>query len=168
MSRNVVFFSGGLDSTLLAVDLLRERKHVTLVIFDNSIIGGGGQQNKEKMRRKQIIKRMKSEFGENQITIKTYTWDGDLEIGIQKDIWVSLFPLVLKSDDKAYFGIIRYSDFWHFRAKWEKAFNAILDIHEKTKVELIYPLEWEFKKNIIKRLKKVGYYDLAIHSGDKL
>lgn len=168
VGRNVVFFSGGLDSTLIAVDLLRSQKSVTLVTFDNGWIGGNGQQNKEKMRRKQIVRRMKTEFSDNMIDEKVYTWDGDLKIGIQKDIWVSLFPLTLESNDKAFFGIIRYSDFWHFRTKWENAFNAILDAHDKKGITLEYPLEWSFKKDIIKRLKKVGYYDLAIHSGDKL
>lgn len=166
--RNVIFFSGGLDSTLVAVDLLRERKYITLVNFDNSQIGGSSQQNKEKIRRKHIVKRMKSEFGENWITEINYTWDGELNIFAQMAAWVSLFPLALRTDDNAYFAIIRYSDFWHYKNKFEKAFNAVLDMHDKKDVKLNYPLEWNFKKTIIKRLKKLGYYDLAIHSGDKL
>ena len=167
--RNVVFFSGGIDSTLVAVDLLRERKPVTLVNFDNSWIGGASQQNQEKLRMKGIIKRMKSEFGEGWIKENKYTWDGDLFAnGLQKNGWVSLFPLALASNDNAYFGIIRYSDFWHFRDKWEKAFNAVLDAHEKTGVKLKYPLEWCKKNDIKKRLKRIGYLDLALHSGDSL
>lgn len=166
---NVVFFSGGLDSTLVALQLLRAEEHVKLVTFDNCWIGGEHQQNLEKIQRKKILQRMKTEFGDNKITLANYTWDGELKgAGMQSNVWVSLFPLALEDKDKAYFGIIRYSDFWHVREKWEKAFNAILDCQGKKYVKLEYPLEWWKKHEIIKKLKKYGYHDLAIHSGDKL
>lgn len=165
---NVVFFSGGLDSTLVAVDLLRSRKPVELVSFDNCIIGGESQQNQEKLRRKMIVKKMKHEFGEKWIHERTYTWDGEFTGGLQKGTWVSLFPMALRSNDNAYFGIIRYSDFWHWRDDWEKAFYAVLKAQDKENVTLHYPLEWEHKKTIKKRLKRVGYLELALHSGDSL
>lgn len=166
--RNVVFFSGGMDSTLIAVDLLRSREVVTLINFDNGSIGGEGQQNKEQMRIKQIVQRMRTEFGGSWVTLQNILWDGSFEVKLQLKWWCSLFPLCLKEDDKVYFGAIRYSDFWHWKDDWEKAFNATLKCHGTKNVTLNYPLAWEFKHMVKKRLKKVGYYDLAIHSGDSL
>lgn len=165
-----MFFSGGLDSTLVAVQLLRERKHVHLITFTNGNIGGFSQQQKEQMRRKQIIKRMECEFGKH-ITHEEFTWDGSTNINNsdlqQASIWVSLFPMVLNNNDKAYFGITRYSDFWHYSDLFKKAFNSVAEFQQK-KLELIFPLEWYKKVSIKQELKKLGYLDLTIHSGDKL
>lgn len=166
--RNIVFFSGGLDSTLVSVQLLRAGKHVTLVNFDNSVIGSEHQQNLEKLAMKKIIKKMKTEFGDDMVMVNNYTWDGDMFVNTQNDIWVSLFPLCLMDNDIVHFPIIRHSDFWHSRTEFESAFNSILEYHKKKGVQLLYPLEWKHKKDIVKELRKVGYHDLSIHSGDKL
>lgn len=167
-NRDVVFWSGGLDSTLVAVDLLRARKNTHLITFTNESIGGYGQQQKERIRRKRIIQRLKTEFG-NKITHEDFTWDGRVHNGClgQASMWLSVFPLVLQDDDTAYFGVIRYSDFWHKKEEFETAFNAVCKFQDK-KVKLEYPLEWSHKNEIKKRLKKVGYLEIAIHSGDKL
>jgi|SRR6185312_4972877 len=165
--RHVVFWSGGQDSTLVAVQLLRANEHVILVTFDNCWIGGEGQQNKEKMSRKRTLERFKTEFGQNRFEHKIYTWDGELNTGIQNKAWVSLFPLALRDQDKAYFGCIKTDEYWHVRHTFEEAFNAVCKHHEK-KIELKYPLEWYDKGQVIKELKRTGYLDLSIHSGDKL
>lgn len=166
--RHVVFWSGGQDSTLVAVQLLRANEHVHLVSFDNCFIGGEHQQNLEKIQRKHILQRFRTEFGELRLEHHSYTWDGDLFSGIQSRLWASLFPLVCKDEDKAYFGCIRTDDFWHYDNEFKKTFEQNCKFQNDKKVELKFPLEWYFKKDVIKELKRVGYLDLAIHSGDKL
>lgn len=167
--RHVVFWSGGQDSTLVAVQLLRSGKFVRLVSFDNCWIGGEHQQNLEKMYRKRILQRFESEFGRKLFEHKVYTWDGDL-VGssIQNQIWVSLFPLACEDGDEAYFGNIRTDDFWHVSAEFKATFEQICKFQGNKKVKLNFPIEWYYKKHVIKELHKFGYLDLAIHSGDKL
>lgn len=166
---HVVFWSGGKDSTLVALDLLRARKYIHLVTFVNPNIGGESHLNKENIARKRILQKLRHEFGEKAFHYEEFTWNGNAVTGNlgQASFWVSLFPLICADKDKAYFGIIRYSDFWHKRAQFERSFHAICKFQDK-EVELVYPLEWTKKPEIIKRLKKLGYNDMAIHSGDKL
>lgn len=164
---NVVFFSGGLDSTLVALQLLRAQKYVILVNFDSADIGGETQRALEKMRMKKILQKFRTEFGENAFTLKTFTWEGDLIGDKQSSLWVSVFPCACADNDTAYFGIIKNSDFWHYRTDWETAFHAVCKVQKK-KVSIKYPLEWKLKHQIKKELKKYGYLDLAIHSGDSL
>ena len=166
MTRHVVFWSGGLDSTLIALNLLRAKKDVHLITFVNWTVGGGEQQNQEKIRRKHILTKMRTEFG--LISNEEFAWDGSNYCGTlgQASMWLSLYPLVLQDKDKAYFGVIKYSDFWHRKEQFEAAFNAICKFQDK-KVELLYPFEWKLKKTIIKELKKYGYLELCYHSEDK-
>ena len=165
--RNIVFWSGGQDSTLVALQLLRAGKYIKLVSFDNCWIGGEHQQNLEKMRRKQILNKFQAEFGGNSFDHKNFTWDGELIAGLQSKAFVSLYPLCCKDEDNVYLGIMSTDNFWHYANKWKIAFEKICDCDDK-KVELNFPLEWFSRKAVIKDLKKLGYYDLTIHSGDKL
>ena len=167
--RDVVFWSGGMDSTLIAVRLLRERKQVTLCTFTNPNIGGDHQQNMEQIKRKRIIQRMITEFGEHQINYETFTWDGPFRLGNvlgQASVWCSMFPAVAESEDRLYFGAIEYSHFWHRKEKFENAINAVLDMHDKKNITIKYPLEWMSKKSVKKELKKYGYLDACFHSDD--
>ena len=109
---------------------------------------------------------MTSEFG-NKFDHQTFTWDGNMCITLQSRIWASLFPLMCKDDDKAYFGAIQEDTFWHYAHEFKELFNMTCKFDDK-KVELNFPLEWYSKKRVIKELKKFGYLDFSIHSGDKL
>lgn len=170
MTEHIVFWSGGQDSTLVALQLLRERKFITLVSYDNCWIGGEHQQNLEKIHRKRLLHKLITEFGVNSFKHKTYTWDGDMETnhGEQNKLWTVLFPLACPNDSIAYFGAVKMDDFWHFKDEWIKTFNQICKYQYDKKVEIKFPLEWYTKKMVKKELAKYGYLNATIHSGDKL
>ena len=166
MSRNIVFWSGGQDSTLVAVQLLRAGKFIHLVSFDNSFIGGEHQQNLEKIKRKQCMHKMTSEFG-NNFKHEVFVYDGNVNVSAQNGIWVALYPLLCKDGDNAYFGAMKDDSFWHYDDKFKNVFKILCDYEDK-KVNLEFPLEWYSRSKVIKELKKFGYFDFSIHSGDKL
>lgn len=168
MTRNVVFWSGGLDSTLVALQLLRADTVVNLVTFIHDQIGSEEQQSKERLTRKHILEKLKSEFG-LKISHEEYTWYGHIRNSArlnQATMWLCTSPLLLDDEDNAYYGFLRRDDFWHYKVEFEDAFNAICKFMI-IKCKLEYPLQWEFKKNVIKKLKKLGYYDLCYFSHDQ-
>lgn len=153
----------------MALRLLRSKEYITLVSFDNCYIGGEHQQNLEKMYRKRLLTKFRTEFGEKSFEHKVYTWDGDVDLnGEQNKLWVCLFPLCCPNESKAYFGSIRQDDFWHFKDEFVKTFNQICKYQHDKKVELKFPLEWVYKKQVIKELQKYGYLEATIYSGDKI
>lgn len=161
---DVVFWSGGMDSTLCALHLLRADKSVRLVTISNALIGD--EHEKERLTRKQCLQKLKTDFG-NNVVHEEYIFDGAFRVGSleQASLWVSLYPLCVNDKDDVYLGFIRYSDFWHHKEQFEKAFHATCEFHDK-KVKLHYPLEWTKKGEIRDKLKKYGYLEFTFHSSD--
>jgi len=161
---DIVFWSGGEDSTLVALELLRAGKDINLITIPNYQIGTESIQDKEKLVRKKCLQKLKTEFG-NQVNHKEFLFDGDCKIGPlgQASIWLSMYPLCADDGDTIHLGFIRYSDFWHYRHRFMTAFNAICDFHNK-KVKITFPLEWVKKPDIREKLKRFGYIDFTYHS----
>lgn len=165
---NIVFWSGGQDSTLIAIQLLRAGKYITLLSLDNSQIGGPRQQNLEQISRKSALEKMQKEFGKERITHKTVAFDFEFSDGtVQPQIFCGLFPLLCQDGDIAYYGAIKTDTFWHIIDKLRPAFDAMCKLRG-IKVELKFPLEWYHKKQVKAELKKYGYLEYTIHSGNSL
>jgi len=126
----------------------------------------GDEHEKERMIRKQCLQKLKTEFG-NNVSHDEFLFDGKATVGTlgQASLWVSVYPLCVSDGDDVYLGFIRYSDFWHSKEKFEKAFFTTCDFHDK-KVTLHYPLEWSKKNEIRDKLKKYGYLEFTFHSSN--
>ena len=166
--RNVVFWSAGQDSTLVAVDLLRSREPMTLLTAQNIMIGGVEFHDKEKLMRKKCLQKMKTEFGETMVAHEEFLFDGKISQGEHlglASMLINVMHLACDKDDTVYFGFIRYSDFWHYKQKFVEA-NDKLNILDGKDIKLKFPLEWNKKHEIVKRLKQIGYYAYTLHSDD--
>ena len=165
--RNVVFWSGGNDSTLVALRLLRANKYPYLISFASYHIGGFAQQNKEKIFRKHLLHKFKEEFGD-RFEYTEYTYEGESEITLQDQFWCSLAPTLLKNNDKIHLGFIRYDDVWHKIEKFKTAILSMTDFLGKKDIEIEFPLEWSTKNDVRKELKKYGYLENTILSNDSI
>jgi len=165
---NIVFWSGGMDSTLVAVDLLRERKGVVLLTVENVMIGGQEFHDKERLVRKKCLQKMKTEFGSKMIIHEEFLFDGKVEpsehLGLASLLF-NVMHIACEKDDEIYFGFVRYSDFWHYKNLFKRAHKHVARLDGKN-MELHYPLEWIKKPEVAKRLKKLGYFNYTIHSDD--
>jgi len=163
---NVVFWSGGEDSTLVAIKLLRADKPATLISIDNSCIGGARQQNLEAISRKRCLDKMKKEF--SLVAHKNVVFDADFAgTSTQPEIFMGLFPLLCKDGDTIHHGAIKTDTFWHRIDRLRPAFDAMCKACD-IKLNLEFPLEWYDKKQVRNELKKYGYLEFTIHSGDAL
>jgi len=161
---DIVFWSGGQDSTLVALQLLRSDKPVKLITIPNYQIGTESIQDKEKLVRKRCLQKLRTEFP-SLVSHREFLFDGEAKVGPlgQASIWLSCFPLCCEDGDTIHLGFIRYSDFWHYYQRFTSAFDAICEFHAK-KVEIKYPLEWTKKHEVTDQLKRFGYLDFTYHS----
>jgi len=165
--RKIVFWSGGNDSTLLALRLLREREYVHLVSFVSYHIGGFAQQNKEKIYRKYLLHKFKEDFGDS-FKYTEISWEAVLTNGQQHHLWCALAPTILQSKDELYFGFLKYDDVWHKIEKFKQSILTTTDFFGLEEIKLEFPLEWMQKSAVRKELKKYGYLDNTIISNDSI
>jgi len=150
---DLIVWSGGFDSTAIVLEYIRQQKEFQTVYIqiDN---------NKDKMmfeesRRNTIRSLLPLEFRDKLIPSLTYL-DVDRHIIHQSFHWLNmLFYGISTCDcfDNIAFGYVRGDDFWHKRHDFEKTFEHIWNLCCKDNCmkqpNLIYPLEWLNKEDIL-------------------
>lgn len=162
MSRQVVIWSGGMDSTLLldqTVDNLvgSEDSQVTAIsiLSHNNI-------NKNLLRAQSIAQQNYLKFASDQgksqyIDYVTVEILGTYEATqtSQSEVWLChIFPY-LQSQDTVMFGYIKQDCFWHFKDSFVQAFTGLCTLKEAT-ITLEFPLEWKTKVEILDALMSRG------------
>lgn len=158
----LVLWSGGCDSTLCLLDAAKLGP-VRAVSIAHANVPAGSEQA---AARAAILKRIQPD--RETISHKTITishdhggFDWHSAGGLnQVALWLANAQLFLLDNEDLCMGYIRSDDVWHYRQCiveiWER-FRAVL---HKTG-NLIFPLEWLSKADVIRRLRDDGVLDLC-------
>lgn len=152
-------WSGGCDSTLSLLRLLKEKKRVRTISVIHPQIYAVAENAAARLaihRRLFEMGHILDHVGEVVITTPTRRHidiDGANNGGlIQPNIWLGIAASYLEQDEDLAFGYMRTDDFWHYKTEFNVAFKHFTKILAKESSELIFPLEWKNKAEIIKEL----------------
>ncbi len=155
----LVCWSGGLDSTLLLHDLLREQKlsePVRTLSIHHSNVGAWEEQKLARDRLKKHFEKLGHKLSCLEVEVKSS--DGMFVQGEgirQAVIWLTLGAQYLNNGEGLYLGYIKGDDFWHYHSWANQLFTASCALMGKEcKLEL--PLEWVDKSHVIDRLGKLA------------
>ena len=84
----------------------------------------------------------------------------------QPVMWLSALIQAVGDGDRALLGYIRGDCFWHIRDKFEGAFNAMCAL-KGVKAELSYPVEYQHKAGVLRKLKEAKIPDRCWFSCDQ-
>ena len=162
MSRNVVLWSGGLDSTVVLYDLLCNATQyypVYAVTVQNYPQIHKPLLLQQKKARKNFLKKY-SKFNDRvKVHEIALTVTDGMDIGgsghPQAAFWLMAIVNFLQEGDTLYAGYIRGDDFWHIKTEYTQAFNSALAIRDlKGKVELSFPKEYWDKWRVLDHANK--------------
>jgi 7-cyano-7-deazaguanine synthase in queuosine biosynthesis len=174
MGRNVVVWSGGVDSTYtlnwLAGTSSRDYPVVAVSVTKYPQINEMQMmlQNRAQKEYLKFAKKKGFHIEHQRISVSgnlVFHYEGG-EAMAQPIAWLSSVMPCLKKEDNVYFAYIRNDCFWHNRHKFEKVFDAICEM-KGIEAKLKYPFEWTHKAQILGRLKKAKVPDRCWHSCDK-
>lgn len=164
MAKEIVLWSGGADSTEILTWLASASSECYPKIA-LSVTGYNGQINKKQL------------MGQNAAQIRYLKWANKKGYHIKHEriamtgsfvargdpaqkmamaqpvVWLSAVINVVDEGDTIYMGYNRGSSFWHNRSLFEDAFHAVCRL-KGIKAKLEYPLEWDFKADILRKLRK--------------
>lgn len=160
---SLVCWSGGCDSTLVLLRLLKEssaEKPVRTISF--SLPPQLVQGDQQLMTRTRLFNKFKAAgFHQNHSEIRLET-EGQVWIACntcpQPPLWLAFAVPHLKAEEDLYVGWVRHDDIWHKLALVHGAFTHLQGIVENSG-KLICPLEWETKEKVLQELKNEGYLD---------
>ena len=161
----LVLWSGGCDSTLVLYDLAREAsyaKPVRALSIEHHGISAGQEQRRAQTR---ILARMKRDGLPVEHATVMVTRSGSFMFATQAGlshppIWFPTATLFLEEKEDLYAGYIREDDVWHYRSQLYNLFGA-LQTFQHREGNLILPLEWVSKSQVLGRLKKAKLLDLV-------
>ena len=156
MTQHYVIWSGGLDSTVLLDQVIKNNSQDTIntITIDHDQVNQDQKKLEKKARERytQYIQKQRWYKGidrQNVITINaTY---GILPCGYDQAVtWLiySLPYIYDYSKSIVHFGYIKHDDFWHGRYQFIKAFENLTAL--KNEAELSFDLEWMTKAEILK------------------
>jgi 7-cyano-7-deazaguanine synthase in queuosine biosynthesis len=161
MGRNVVIWSGGVDSTWVLdhyagvssedypVVALSVAKHPNLSREHLCV------QNEVQKRYLKHAKKKGYHIKHEIVSVSgSFLLYADTEKGLgQPLIWYSCLLPCVKDGDVVHFGYVRNDCFWHNRAVFENAFDSLCKL-KGIEASLNYPLEWDRKVDVLERLRK--------------
>jgi 7-cyano-7-deazaguanine synthase in queuosine biosynthesis len=175
----LVLWSGGCDSTLLLYDLCRQQQAIE---WSHQYAKGPELKDSEKVRaisvfhdqidddkaklearaRTKIFEEFKKRgLSFECLSVNVQNLQGETRGGcLESAIWVLSAVPYLKQDEDFYLGYVAEDDIWHNRDSYIRAFNGIQELMGNTG-SVKFPLEWEYKLDIIKRLEKEKLLDLT-------
>jgi 7-cyano-7-deazaguanine synthase in queuosine biosynthesis len=163
---SLVLWSGGCDSTLVLWDLLQDQSPKspainTIAINYPQIMGA----EMAKAKRKAILNELRGRgfrINHGEVIV---AHDG--ATGIQNSyglpqaaLWVSLSPLYLGEKEDLYAGYVRGDDACHHKEALKGVFGWQQNLLGKTG-NLLWPLEWTHKSEVIARLKAAKLLNLV-------
>lgn len=160
---NIVFYSGGADSTLMLYDILMSQKSnndpfqipVETVSINSSVLPGSYHQ---RIRRKKFKK-----FMQEKHNITYFSKEIDLPMAvdynrgssglIQQPIWMALGALMCQHKDNICYGYIRGDDYWTLSEQFQRTFKDMTGLMGK-ECRMFFPLAEMHKWEIIRKLKQ--------------
>lgn len=152
-TRQILFWSGGFDSTAVLLHLLKTRDVSTTLVICGCNLTNAPCQSEDLEARKaiadilQLTKLVNVQYTEASVTI-----DAPIGLGGQAQVWAYLASsAVLESVDNILtMGYIKHDDFWHFRPWFENAVtNLIQCSSDNVSITYHYPFEWFEKRALV-------------------
>jgi len=158
----LILWSGGCDSTLLLFDSLVSGKDVRTIAVNHDQVLACPY---EKRARRRLIKEFRArgyKFPHCEMTIKAAQRGitlGDGAHGLaQPNIWLFAGTGYLNDGEELAVAYIRGDDIWHYMEWYKYAFTYLLAINMKS-CDLVFPLEWMDKGEIVTKLKLEGLFE---------
>jgi 7-cyano-7-deazaguanine synthase in queuosine biosynthesis len=156
--KHLVMWSGGSDSTYLLNRLLKDSTKNEPVCALSIIWGTSLKDKSESIARKHLSEEFKKRGYHliyKEVKLNSTGFASDTH-NAQPIMWLTTLFQNIQNDAIVHFGYNFSDSFWHIKGKFVKAFYALVNIRDITPpdIKLCFDLEWEYKKNIIKRLKR--------------
>jgi 7-cyano-7-deazaguanine synthase in queuosine biosynthesis len=157
----LILWSGGCDSTLAMLEAL-PKGDVRAISIDHVNVPAKQELTKA---RAAILKRLRGRGCRIDHTILTIDHNGQFSVPgcsgtEQPNLWIPNAQAFLKDEEDLATGWIRGDDVWHYRNFVFEMFSTLQTLTHKTG-NLVCPLEWERKEDVIRRLKAAELYDLC-------
>ncbi len=151
----LICWSGGRDSTLILHDLLALRtiKVRTITITHSQVEGEKMQKIMRTAAKKKLVAKY-GDFVSDEVTIDSSGAGIPSGGCVQPMLWIPLAALHLKAEEDLYLGYVRGDDVWHYRTQIYELFRQSQALLYKSG-ELVCPLEWITKKEIITELDRI-------------
>lgn len=161
MSRRVVLWSGGADSTLTldwwAQASSRGYPVVALSVVAHPSLGSSHlkMQNEAQKRYLEHAKKRGYHIEHQRVNVRGNfdVFEGKQRAQGQAMLWLSVLIPCLNDGDTVLLSYIKKDSFWHNRHLFEDTFNAACRL-KGIDVELKYPYEWYGKEDIVRELRK--------------
>lgn len=163
----LVLWSGGCDSTLVLLNLLKEHRAenkgwVTTVSFNHDNIAASKESRAARRSLQAWFKKERYLHLHSEVTI-SHSGYREVEKGdglSQPAIWLTHALNYLKVEEDLYAGYIQSDDFWHRFDGFEMATKGLFQMIGK-KGKVYFPLQWFSKAEVIKDLEKAKILNLC-------
>ena len=159
---SLVMWSGGCDSTLVlyrdARDSTPNKPARALRIIHPQLPANTQQQiARERIKREFVDRHLPVEYTEVSFTNKGDACIGDFR---QSALWISIGALHIRENENMLLGYIRSDTIWH--SKWTLGlFTALVNEMRAPGCQLLFPLEWKTKQDVIQELKEAKLVGLC-------
>jgi len=160
----LLVWSGGCDSTLALTQLLQDKKEVRTISIKHAQIGASKENSAARLSitRKLVEKGYKiNNIGEVEINDRGLYIEIPKEGIIQPVIWIGIAAAYLQPDEDLAFGYIRTDDFWHYKTEFEYIFTYLTKMMSKSSSNLLFPVQWFEKTEVIKALREWDLLNLC-------
>lgn len=152
---SLVLWSGGADSTLVLLRLLKKKKPVRAISILHPQVMSGPRENLARIS-------MAARFREDGYHLEHATIELKQDLffiesvgGLtQPALWIPLALSYLRKDEDLYAGYIKGDDFWHYNAWAQQAFVGLNGVRGNYGSRFLMPLEWMEKAGVLKELYK--------------
>ena len=163
-NRVLMVWSGGCDSTLALLHLLKEKKEVrTLSITHTHVQAMNENLTARTTLRRELAIRGYSIYGDSSIvSIQSHGICPPMPSRVkgarivQPQLWLGTAAMYLEDGEDLAFGYIRTDDFWHKKQAFDYVFTYTKEILGLTNSNLLFPLEWHTKSEVVKELHEQG------------
>lgn len=169
---SLVCWSGGLDSTLVLHTMATEQRDGTkphphgvraLTIIHPQVSCHQPSADKARAAIKEAFRKQALTVSYLEVTIgqTAASWRNESFVGSSSNpqslLWLTLAVNYLERDEDLHTGYIRGDDYWHSLGRSQAAFDALQKLAEHTG-QMVHPLEWETKADVIRRTKELDLY----------
>lgn len=157
--KNCVVWSGGLDSTLVLHELIKQKAEDVSTISFVSDTFGSRKQELEKHARISYMKNVSKELITNEeipIVFPYTNIKGKNESLCQQPFMISLISLFGKPNTIYHFGYHKGDDFFSMHSQHMKVFENISEIMGEKNIKLSFPLKFMNKWEIIDWIEYYG------------
>ena len=160
--KHIVVWSGGCDSTLILLDLIKKGVDVEVLVFDTNRFGDGKREYEENARFN-ILKTINKKIHINKISLD-FSTDNVCGTGVhlfQQPCMIALTTIFGQCDSIFYFGYHKGDDFFAESHNILSGSQWLLISLGNKNIKFSFPLRYMTKDIIIGKLESLGMLDLC-------